>query len=86
MGVKLRLEGVSGDDVVELLSLGLYRWIDRWRWHWGFDCCGVPSWIEAVERVSGAFVWVARGTQEHDHPLTIDHSHGNYNPPVGNAA
>ncbi|KAF3537294.1 hypothetical protein F2Q69_00022119 [Brassica cretica] len=23
----------------------------------GFDCCGVPSWIEAVERVSGAFVW-----------------------------
>ncbi|KAH0888942.1 LOW QUALITY PROTEIN: hypothetical protein HID58_051371 [Brassica napus] len=57
---KLRLEGVSGDDVVELLSLGLYRWIDRWRWHRGFDCCEVPSWIEAVERVSGAFVWVAR--------------------------
>ncbi|KAH0921376.1 hypothetical protein HID58_021394, partial [Brassica napus] len=60
MGVKLCLEGVSGDDVVELLSLGWYRWIDRWRWHRGFDCCGVPSWIEAVERESGASVWVAR--------------------------
>ncbi|KAG2294417.1 hypothetical protein Bca52824_041086 [Brassica carinata] len=51
---KLRLEGVSGDDVVELLSLGCTGGSIVGDGT-GFDCSRVPSWIEAVER-GGAFV------------------------------
>ena len=46
--------------MVELLSLGVFRWFDHGRWHRGFDCCGFPAWIEAVVRESGASVLVAR--------------------------
>ncbi|KAF3494591.1 hypothetical protein DY000_02054412 [Brassica cretica] len=43
-----RVEGVCGEDGVELMSSGVSRWINRWMFHRWWLAAGVTSWLEAV--------------------------------------